>query len=100
MKHEEPYRLVYSDDPRRQVPARAPGSGRAVVRMERKGRAGKVVTLIEGLALSDDELRALLKELQTACGTGGTVKAHHLELQGDLRDRVKPRLRERGYRVA
>lgn len=95
-------RLVYSNDPNRQPPSAsqgAPGSGKAVVRLERKGRAGKTVTLAERLAVSDDELRRLLKELQSVCGTGGTVKDHCLELQGDHQARVRDFLRQRGYRV-
>ena len=76
------YRKVYSTLPAAGVsvnPAHAPR-----IQLERKGRGGKSVTVIEGLARSDDELRKLLKELQQACGTGGTVKEHHLELQGDF----------------
>jgi translation initiation factor 1 len=95
-------RLVYSDDPNRQPlePKGAPGSGKAVVRLERKGRAGKTVTIAERLAISDDDLRRLLKELQAVCGTGGTVKDHCLELQGDHQVRVRDFLRQRGYRVS
>lgn len=96
-------RLVYSDDPDRKHPSdpkNAPGSGKAVVRLERKGRAGKTVTIAERLAISDDDLRRLLKELQTLCGTGGTVKEHCLELQGDHQARVRDFLRKRGYRVS
>ena len=98
------YRLVYSDDPQKQKassPAsKAPGTGKAILRIEKKGRGGKTVTMIERLALSDDELKVLLKEFKQKCGTGGTVKEHHIELQGDFRDRVRPLLVQRGYRVA
>ncbi len=49
----------------------------------RGGRGGKTVTIITGLDLSDIELRKLLKKLKTKCGTGGTLKAENIELQGD-----------------
>jgi len=101
MPDEENYKLVYSDDPKRKEPKAkgAPGSGRAVLRIEKKGRGGKTVTLVEQLALSQDELRQLLRELQQLCGTGGTVKENRLELQGDVREKIRPRLAARGYRV-
>jgi translation initiation factor 1 len=95
MLEDEKYKLVYSDTP----PKRAPGTGRARVRLERKGRQGKTVTLVDGLALSVDQMRALLKELQHACGTGGTCKDNHLELQGDCQTRVKSLLAQKGYKL-
>ncbi len=56
-----------------------------VVRVQRVrgGRGGKTVTLITGLDLNAVELRKLLKQLKNRCGTGGTVKAETIELQGD-----------------
>ncbi len=55
-----------------------------VVRVQRTrgGRSGKTVTIISGLDLEDIELRKLLKKLKTKCGTGGTIKAGNIELQG------------------
>jgi translation initiation factor 1 len=100
MAMDDKYRLVYSNVPQRQKSARPPGTGRATMCLERKGRAGKAVTVISGLALSLEELRVFLKELQQLCGTGGTVKDNHLELQGDCRERVKPRLKARGYQIS
>ncbi len=56
-----------------------------LVRIERVrgGRGGKIVTIIRGLCLNDSTLRKLLKQLKIECGTGGTVKADVIELQGD-----------------
>jgi translation initiation factor 1 len=39
-----------------------------------KGRGGKTVTLVKGMALDADALSALGKQLRSACGSGGTVK--------------------------
>jgi translation initiation factor 1 len=94
------YRLVYSDQPVSQRAPRPPGTGRVRVRLERRNRAGKTVTVVEGLALSQAQARALLQELQAACGTGGTVKENRLELQGDQRQKVAEHLQTLGYRVA
>jgi translation initiation factor 1 len=89
------YKLIYTDEP----PRRAPGNGKARVRLERSGRMGKTVTWVDVLALSQDQMRTLLRDLQHACGTGGTSKENHLELQGDCREKVCALLRLRGYKV-
>lgn len=67
------------------------------VSRESKGRGGKVVTVIDGLALDAGALTELSKQLKAACGTGGTVKDGAIELQGDHRDRVVDALARRGY---
>lgn len=77
-------------------PRPASGANRPRVRLERKGRGGKTVTIIENLRVSDDRLREVLRTLQQVCGTGGTCKEHHVELQGDLQDRVRDWLAKHG----
>jgi len=71
---------------------------RAVVRMERAGRRGKEVTVIEQLALAPAEREVWLKELKTSLGCGGTLEGDDLILQGDLRDRVKKWLESKGVK--
>jgi translation initiation factor 1 len=72
-----------------------------VVRVSRetKGRAGKGVTLVRGLALDPLALAALGKQLKTACGSGGTVKDGVIEVQGDHCDRVMEALKAQGFVV-
>jgi translation initiation factor 1 len=74
------------------------GPAKAVVRMERKGRGGKEVTLVEQLSVSASELQAWLKALKTALGCGGVVEKESLVLQGDQRDRLPQLLEKRGVR--
>ena len=74
------------------------GPARAVVRMERKGRSGKEVTVVEQLALPARELEAWLKELKGALGCGGAVEGATLVLQGDQRKRLPALLAARGVR--
>ena len=64
---------------------------------ERGGRGGKTVTIITGLDLNDIELRKLLKKLKTKCGTGGTVKAENIELQGDQIQSAMEFLKKDGF---
>lgn len=69
------------------------------LRRETKGRKGKGVTLIDGVPLAHEELKALAKTLKKRCGTGGALKDGVIEIQGDQRDVLKAELEQRGYRV-
>lgn len=106
--------LVYSTDAGRMCPtcrrpvaqcscrkAAPPPAGDGVVRVSRetKGRGGKAVTLVKGLALAEPALIALGKELKAACGSGGTVKEGVVEVQGDHCERVVEFLKARGHVV-
>jgi translation initiation factor 1 len=71
----------------------------AKLRMEKKGRGGKTVTVVFGLPNNAAFLKELTQELKRACGTGGTATDEGVELQGDLRDRVRDLLLARGYLV-
>jgi len=66
------------------------------IRRESKGRGGKVVCIIDGLLLGDQDLKALLKKLKGQLGTGGAVKNGTLEIQGDHRDKLLALLEKEG----
>ena len=74
------------------------GPARAVVRMERKGRGGKEVTVVEQLDLSPRALETWLKDLKGALGCGGATEGATLVLQGDQRKRLPDLLAARGVR--
>lgn len=80
------------------APAKAKGPAKAVVRLEKKGRGGKEVTLVEQLGLLDAELEAWLKDLKTKLGCGGAIEDGAIVLSGDLRKRVPALLEARGVR--
>ena len=67
------------------------------VRIERKGRKGKTVTLISGFVGQTADLEELGKELKAKCGIGGSAKEGEIILQGELIERVVALLREMGY---
>ena len=71
----------------------------AKLRMEKKGRGGKTVTVVYGLPSNAEFLKTLCGELKRACGCGGAVTDDGVELQGDLRDRVRAQLEQKGYIV-
>jgi translation initiation factor 1 len=81
--------------------AKAATVGDGVVRVSRqtKGRGGKSVTLIKGLALDSVALALLGKQLRTACGSGGTVKDGVIEVQGDHCELVVEALKKHGHKA-
>ena len=71
----------------------------AKLRMEKAGRGGKTVTVVDGLPRNAAFLKELCQELKRACGTGGAVGDGAVELQGDLRDRIREFLMKKGFVV-
>ncbi|MCQ2173395.1 MAG: translation initiation factor [Bacteroidales bacterium] len=74
-----------------------PSKQRLTVRIDRRQRAGKQVTLVEGFIGTSEDLAALAKALKTRCGVGGTAKDGEITVQGDLRDKVVALLQGMGY---
>jgi translation initiation factor 1 len=67
-------------------------------RVRRERRNGKMTTVIAGLDPVATDLKALLKELKTSLGAGGTVNSdQEIEVQGDHRDKLVALLKSRGY---
>lgn len=107
-------KLVYSTDPKdqqkmqqaNQKPVHKQGIDLAklevIFKLEKSGRGGKTVTVLERLPKNENWLKDLAKELKAKCGTGGT----HLigpdfgiiEIQGDKRDQLKKILEAKGIR--
>ena len=107
-------RLVWSDDPRDKVESeksRAPeatelfvksGTWTAVFRLEKNGRGGKTVTVLDQLPRNTPFLKDLCKEMKSKCGTGGTFELNDssgvIEIQGDKREAMKTILDKRGIK--
>jgi translation initiation factor 1 len=70
-----------------------------VLRLEKKGRGGKSVTVVAGLPRNQAFLAGLAAELKRACGTGGTAAGETVEIQGDQRERLRPLLAAKGWVV-
>ncbi len=87
----------YQQEAEEEAETLAPGKQRLIVRIDRRQRAGKQVTLVEGFVGKSEDLAALAKTLKTKCGVGGTAKDGEITIQGDLRDKVTALLQSMGY---
>jgi translation initiation factor 1 len=104
---DENSKLVYSTDKmiqRKEKPVKKafqaslqPARQQVTVRLERKGRGGKSVTVIKGVQMPQGEKESFLKNLKTRLGTGGTVKDDSIEIQGDHREILIMELVKIGY---
>ena len=65
---------------------------------QKKGKKGKTITLIKGLALRNEkEFKELLKKIKVFCGTGGTLIGEDIQLQGDMVGKSLEFLRNEGF---
>ena len=69
------------------------------LRIEKKGRGGKAVTVIYELPDNPPYFKKLLKDLKNFCGTGGSQKESTLEIQGDQREKVRDFLTKKGFKI-
>ena len=73
--------------------------GRVDISRQTAHRGGKIVTVVSGFSgIGLAEKERLAKEMQQACGAGGTVKEGRIEIQGDQRKAVARILTSAGFR--
>lgn len=91
------------EPPSRETPPTASDNSRKkeklTVTIERKGRGGKTATIIFGFTSSEEIIAELASELRHTLGTGGSSRGGEILLQGDVREKVKSLLKEKGYRL-
>jgi translation initiation factor 1 len=97
--------FVYSTDPNFKYESEeeqvqetlSPKQQKLKIRLDKKQRGGKVVTLVEGFIGKDEDLQELGKKLKNYCGTGGSAKDGEIIIQGDQRDKVLQWLQKNDY---
>lgn len=67
------------------------------VRIEKKHRGGKTVTVVDGFEGNEEDFQDLAKKLKTKCGTGGSAKDGEIIIQGENREKIIGYLKEWGY---
>lgn len=110
-------RLVWSDDPKDKKCPKCKefmnqctcekqefaGSKFVVIfRLEKNGRGGKTVTVLDALPKNEIFLKDMTKELKSKCGVGGTylMDGQHgvIEIQGDKRVQIKAIFDKKGIK--
>lgn len=98
--------LVYSTDPNFKIEEEIeeeqqtllPTEQKIKIRLDKKQRGGKMVTLIENFIGTNADKEDIGKKLKTSCGTGGSVKDGEILVQGDNRDKVLQWLLKNGFK--
>ncbi len=69
------------------------------IRIEKKARRGKTVTVLDGFTRRPEELEDLASQMKKACGAGGTVRNGIIEIQGDCRQSLAMFLKKQGFAI-
>ncbi len=77
-----------------------PGEQLLKIKLDKKHRGGKVVTIVEGFSMAEKDIESLAKQLKTFCGTGGSAKENEIIIQGDHREKILQWLVKNGYTKA
>lgn len=70
------------------------------IKMDKKQRAGKAVTLILGFSGKEEDLESLGRRVKNFCGTGGSVKNGEIIIQGDQRDKILQWFKKNDFHLA
>ena len=68
--------------------------------VDKKGRNGKVATILEGFTIDQKEVEALAKQIKQNFGVGGSVREGEILIQGDYRDKVKKLLQDLNFKTS
>ena len=97
--------VVYSTNPdfvfeeETQTETLLPEKQNLKVLLDKKARAGKKVTLVEGFIGDNEALTDLAKLLKNKCGVGGSAKDGQIIIQGDFREKILEILHKEKYKA-
>jgi len=93
--------LVYSTDTQKMKKIKNPPPEEQYIEahFSKKGRGGKVVTVLKGFTGDMENLKQIAKRLKTQLGVGGSIKEGEIIIQGNNREKIIELLKKEGYRV-
>ena len=74
-----------------------PAEQKLKVVLDKKHRAGKVVTLVSGFVMKEKEIESIARQLKAFCGSGGSFDDNQVIIQGDHREKIVQWLKQKGY---
>jgi len=91
--------FIQPDNNEEQIETLTPEKQKLIIKIDKKQRAGKVVTLISGFVGSESDLEHLCKQLKNYCGAGGSSKNSEILIQGDCKQKIADFLIKQKYGV-
>ena len=73
--------------------------GFLTVLTDKKGRNGKIATIIEGFTVPQEEVEDVARKLKQKLGVGGSVRQGEILVQGDHKEKVKNLLLSLNFKV-
>lgn len=67
--------------------------------LEKKGRGGKIATIVTGFLMDDNEVEQLASKMKSTLGTGGSARGGEILIQGDKREAILKYLTKHGYKA-
>lgn len=67
--------------------------------VDKKGRNGKVATIIEGFTISKEEVEKIARQLKQNLGVGGSVREGEILIQGDHKEAIKKFLCKLNFKI-
>lgn len=87
------------ETPAHEMPQEEKNTSTLDIILEKKGRGGKVATIVTGFTISDDKVKDIASKMKTRLGTGGSARGGEILIQGDRRKDVLEYLKTTGFKA-
>lgn len=87
------------ETPAHEMPQEEKNTSTLDIILEKKGRGGKVATIVTGFTISDDKVKDIASKMKTKLSTGGSARGGEILIQGDRRKDVLEYLKATGFKA-
>jgi translation initiation factor 1 len=81
------------------APTGAARHPRLDIMLDKKGRKGKMATIVSEFDLDDDKVSEIAARLKQLLGTGGSARCGEILIQGDKRQQLLKALSDMGFKA-